>query len=72
MRRQNAALCAGVLMVIACCVAMAARNASGATNTDEAKIRAVLDTQVDAWNRGDVDTFMAGNRTSWNLWARAE
>jgi ketosteroid isomerase-like protein len=60
MRRQNAALCAGVLMVIACCVAMAARNASGATNTDEAKIRAVLDTQVDAWNRGDVDTFMAG------------
>jgi len=27
---------------------------------DEAEIRSVLDRQRDAWNRGDIDTFMAG------------
>jgi uncharacterized protein (TIGR02246 family) len=28
--------------------------------SDEAQIRAVLDAQVEAWNRGDVDAFMQG------------
>lgn len=28
--------------------------------TDEAEIRAVLDRQRDAWNRGDIDGFMTG------------
>jgi len=30
----------------------------------EAEIRAVLDKQVEAWNRGDVDTFMTGYENS--------
>jgi ketosteroid isomerase-like protein len=28
--------------------------------TDESQIRAVLDAQVAAWNRGDIDSFMQG------------
>ncbi len=58
-RKGNVAICAAVL-VIACCVGMAERNAAGATSADEAKIRASLDAQVEAWNRGDLDAFMSG------------
>lgn len=32
----------------------------------ESSIRAVLETQVAAWNRGDIDTFMNGYRNSPN------
>jgi len=33
---------------------------SVATNDDLAAIRAVLDAQVAAWNRGDIEAYMAG------------
>ncbi|MFZ3217696.1 MAG: nuclear transport factor 2 family protein [Candidatus Acidiferrales bacterium] len=31
-----------------------------ADSSDEAQIRAVLQMQADAWNRGDIDAFMTG------------
>jgi beta-aspartyl-peptidase (threonine type) len=36
-----------------------AGGASGVPADDEAGVRAVLDAQVDAWNRGDLEGFMA-------------
>jgi ketosteroid isomerase-like protein len=33
---------------------------SAAESSNEAQIRTLLRTQTDAWNRGDIDTFMAG------------
>jgi ketosteroid isomerase-like protein len=55
-----AAFCGGVLLVIALGFVFAARSTAGAMSADEARIHQVLDTQVDAWNRGDVDAFMSG------------
>ena len=38
-----------------------AQDATGAkTAADSAGVRAVLDKQVEAWNRGDLEGFMAG------------
>jgi ketosteroid isomerase-like protein len=37
-----------------------ARSAPDATANDETEIRALLHSQTDAWNRGDIDTFMTG------------
>ncbi len=48
------------LIVLAGSMAIAAKGTAASPNSDEAKIRAVLDSQVDAWNRGDVDAFMNG------------
>jgi len=48
---------------LACCLAgfYAVRSsAAQPPANDEAQIRAVLDAQVAAWNRGDVDAFMLG------------
>jgi ketosteroid isomerase-like protein len=36
----------------------AASTGTTGTPSDESQIRAVLDTQVAAWNRGDIDAFM--------------
>ena len=36
------------------------RHAISSPPSDESQIRAVLDAQVAAWNRGDVDSFMQG------------
>ena len=33
---------------------------NAAESSNETQIRALLRTQTDAWNRGDIDTFMAG------------
>ena len=33
---------------------------TAAESSDEVQIRALLQAQTDAWNRGDIDTFMAG------------
>ncbi|HTH52105.1 MAG TPA: nuclear transport factor 2 family protein [Pyrinomonadaceae bacterium] len=33
---------------------------AGRTKKDEASIRKIMDDQAAAWNRGDIDTFMAG------------
>jgi uncharacterized protein (TIGR02246 family) len=42
-------------------VAVASVGASSAAPSDlTASVRAVLDAQVEAWNRGDLDGFMAG------------
>jgi ketosteroid isomerase-like protein len=43
------------LLTAACCV--------GADSTDQA-VRHVLSDQVQAWNRGDIDAFMAGYENS--------
>ena len=40
--------------------ALAASAASPARADDTAEVRAVLDAQVAAWNRGDLEAFMAG------------
>ena len=55
----------GVLLIFVCVCAtfsaraLANRHGSPAPTPDaEADIRAVLTMQMDAWNRGDVDTFM--------------
>lgn len=34
------------------------------SSADQAAIRAVLDAQVAAWNRGDIDSFMQGYKNS--------
>ena len=54
---------AAVTMTI--CVALAWRppTAIRADSSDDAQIRAVLDMQTAAWNRGDIDTFMT---SYWN------
>jgi ketosteroid isomerase-like protein len=53
------------VMVAIICLAAASRSsiASSANPSDEAQIRAVLDMQTAAWNRGDIDTFMT---SYWN------
>lgn len=45
-----------VLALLACASALAA--------TPEQEIRAVLDAQVEAWNRGDIEAFMTGYEDS--------
>ena len=51
-----------LLFVIAAIIALAFASRSSvaapADSSDEAQIRAVLDVQTAAWNRGDLDTFM--------------
>ena len=44
------------------CLAVVSRSsiASPAAPSGESQIRAVLDMQTTAWNRGDIDTFMTG------------
>jgi len=51
-----------VVAALITCFAVLSRpsTASPADPSDESKIRAVLDMQTAAWNRGDIDTFMTG------------
>ena len=44
--------------------AMAGAQAAGGKRADEAAIRAVLEAQVAAWNRGDIPAFMASYEDS--------
>jgi hypothetical protein len=39
-------------------------NGGGQTNETTKAVRAVLDEQVAAWNRGDIDAFMSGYEQS--------
>lgn len=48
-----------VLLIFAL-IGFGTANAPGATNNTAAEIRAVMAAQVAAWNRGDIDGFMAG------------
>ncbi len=41
-----------------------ASNGGGQTNETTKAVRAVLDAQVAAWNRGDIDAFMSGYEQS--------
>ncbi len=54
--KSHIALLAAVAVMI--CLALASRP-SIASPSDEDQIRAVLDMQTAAWNRGDIDAFMA-------------
>src|SRR6202035_3880505 len=49
-------------VAVAICLAAVSRSsiASPAASSDEAQIRAVLEMQTAAWNRGDIDAFMTG------------
>jgi ketosteroid isomerase-like protein len=51
-----------VVVALITCLAVLSRpsTASPADPSDESRIRAVLDMQTAAWNRGDIDTFMTG------------
>jgi ketosteroid isomerase-like protein len=52
---------ASALILVALAVAgVSTRFLHAAESSDETQIRALLRTQTDAWNRGDIDTFMAG------------
>ena len=46
------------LMVVIAVVGTVSARPRPATARAETEIRAVLDAQVEAWNRGDIDTFM--------------
>jgi ketosteroid isomerase-like protein len=58
--RFRIALLAAVAVTI--CLAIVSRSsiASPADSSDDAQIRAVLEMQTAAWNRGDIDAFMTG------------
>ena len=57
--KSRIAILAAVAVTI--CLALTSRSsiASPADSSEESQIRAVLDTQAAAWNRGDIDTFMS-------------
>ena len=59
--KSSTALFAAVAAVIIC-LAIVSRSsvASTADSSDESRIRAVLEMQTAAWNRGDIDAFMTG------------
>lgn len=54
MRAAQAKLVGGLLGLVAL-----AAGASGVVADDETAVHAVLDAQVEAWNRGDLEGFMA-------------
>ena len=61
--KQRAVLRRGpvVWLLMACCgLGCGPAASSGVRADDEAAIRAVLQQQVEAWNRGDIDAFMDG------------
>src|SRR6266576_6766226 len=49
-----------ILAVAVSLLALVAKSANPITASDLAAIRAVLDEQAAAWNRGDIDGYMAG------------
>lgn len=51
-------ICVAAVTMYAAAIAPAVGSATAAPADDAAQIRAVMDMQVAAWNRGDVETFM--------------
>jgi ketosteroid isomerase-like protein len=49
-----------LILVAMVCAGGSARFLGAAESSDEPQIRTLLQTQTDAWNRGDIDAFMAG------------
>jgi len=58
--KSRIATIAAVAVMICLAVISHPSIASPAGPSDEDQIRAVLDMQTAAWNRGDIDTFMTG------------
>lgn len=59
--RRVRGLFSGLLVLVAASVCMPSRAAAA---SDASAIRAVLEQQAAAWNRGDVDTFMQGYKNA--------
>jgi ketosteroid isomerase-like protein len=60
-------LLAALLLVAIFSISISAQRAAGPNKRSDriiAAVRAVLDAQVDAWNRGDIEGYMAGYRRS--------
>jgi len=60
-------LLAALLLVVILPISISAQSAAGPKKRSDriiAAVRAVLDAQVDAWNRGDIEGYMAGYRRS--------
>ena len=57
--KSRIVLLAAVAVTICLALASRASTASPADSSEESQIRAVLDIQTAAWNRGDIDAFMA-------------
>ncbi len=56
--KSRIALLAAVAVTICLAAISRSSTAAPADSSDESQIRAVLDMQTDAWNRGDIDAFM--------------
>lgn len=57
------------LIPLLCCLALScaaglAQNSVGDSGSDPSAIKQVLSDQQDAWNRGNIDTFMRGYKNS--------
>jgi len=48
------------ISLLVCLVGISSCSTIPQSQSTENNIRAVLDTQVDAWNAGDIETFMSG------------
>lgn len=59
-RRRSALLFCGVALAVVGALLAAPLLAQKKSSSAESDIRAVLDAQVAAWNRGDIEGFMAG------------
>jgi len=60
-------LLAALLLVAIFSISISAQRAAGPNKRSDriiAAVRAVLDAQVEAWNRGDIEGYMAGYRRS--------
>lgn len=49
-----------VILIAIVCTGFRAKRVTAAESDNDAQIRALLQAQTDAWNRGDIDAFMAG------------
>lgn len=59
-RAMTALMKFSLLPLFVCVIAVAPPLAPAETNNDVDAIRGVLDAQVSAWNRGEIDGFMEG------------
>ena len=61
---MNRIMLLAFLTIVAVFMPAAAQNGKTNSNKIAAEVRAVLNTQVDAWNRGDIPGFMNGYHRS--------
>jgi ketosteroid isomerase-like protein len=53
-----------LVLLITALPALVPTSLAAQTNSDEAAIRAMMDKQVEDWNRGDIDAFAAGYKNA--------